>query len=180
MKMLIKYFSKEHINARVNLINNPLVNNSMFFNLPATIEETTKWFNNKNNAVRVDLTFLNNNNEIVAMGGITNISLTDRMGELYVFVDPVFHGKGIGSKATKWIVNYGFLKLNLNKIYLSTNDDNIAAYKIYENLGFKLEGLLRSHKWKNNRFVDRKFYGLLKSEWEHQDYKEQKVNYILT
>tara|TARA_R110001592_G_scaffold80054_3_gene238824 strand:+ start:1592 stop:2131 length:540 start_codon:yes stop_codon:yes gene_type:complete len=177
MKLLIKYFSKEHIKARVNLINNTLINNSMFFKLPATIEETTKWFNSRNNYERVDLTFLNSNNDIIAMGGITKINSIDKNGELYLFVDPVFHGKGIGSKASKWIVNYGFLKLNLNKIYLLTNKDNIAAYKIYENLGFKLEGLLRNHKWKNNRFIDRKFYGLLKSEWENQDYKEQKVNY---
>ena len=177
MELQIKYFSKEDINARVNLINNTLINSTMFFKLPATIEETTKWFNCKNNSERIDLTFLNSNNEIVAMGGITNINSIDKNGELYLFVDPSFHGKGIGSKATKWIVNYGFLKLNLNKIYLVTNDDNIAAYKIYENLGFKLEGLLRNHKWKNNRFVDRKFYGLLKSEWENQEYKEQKVIY---
>jgi len=177
MKLQIKYFSKEHIKARVNLINNTLINNSMFFKLPATIDETTKWLNSKNNSERIDLTFLNSNDDIIAMGGITKINSIDKNGELYLFVNPLFHGKGIGSKATKWIVNYGFLKLNLNKIYLVTNEDNIAAYKIYENLGFKLEGLLRNHKWKNNRFVDRKFYGLLKSEWENQEYKEEKVIY---
>ncbi len=178
MKILIKYFSKKHIKARVGLINNSLINNSMFFNLPATIKETTKWFDDKNDNLRTDLTFLSCNNDIIAMGGITNINPTDKTGELYIFVDPNFHRKGIGSRATKWIVNYGFLKLNLNKIYLLTNDNNASAYRIYENLGFKQEGVLREHKWKNNCFIDRKFYGLLKSEWNHQDYKRQRVIYL--
>ena len=149
----------------------------MCFKLPATVKETNNWFNGKNDSVRIDLTFLNSNNEIVAMGGITTINSKDKTGELYLFVDPDFHGKGVGTKATKWIVNYGFLKLNLNKIFLLTNADNIAAYKIYENVGFKLEGVLRNHKWKNNRFINRKFYGLLKSEWKNLEYKEQKVHY---
>lgn len=68
--------------------------------------------------------------------------------------------------------NYAFSVLELNKIYLYTNDDNVAAYRIYEKYGFQLEGILRNHKWKNGKFQNRRFYGLLKSEWEESEWKK--------
>lgn len=162
-----KIFSEEHIKERVDWINNPRIHTSMFFDLPASIENTVKWFNNnKGNSSRIDFSFVNDNEELVAMGGFTGIHQEHKNAEFYVMVHPEMQGKGIGKKASLWMYNYAFSVLNLHKIYLYTNDDNVAAYKIYENAGFKLEGVLREHKWKNNVFQNRRFYGLLKSEWK--------------
>ena len=38
--MIVKDFSAEDINTRVEWINNPAINKSMYFELPATIEKT--------------------------------------------------------------------------------------------------------------------------------------------
>ena len=107
------------------------------------------------------------------MGGYTAINYDAGHSEFYIMVNPDMHGKGFGSKVSYWMYNYAFLKLHLNKIYLNTNNHNIAAYKIYENAGFSLEGILRQHKLKNGQLLDRRFYGLLRSEWEMQKWKRK-------
>ena len=87
------------------------------------------------------------------------------MGELYVFVCPTTQAKGLGTEATRLLCEYGFAELGLNKIYLETNDDNFAAQKVYEKVGFMLEGRKRQeYIRKDGTLGERFYYGLLK--WE--------------
>lgn len=173
MEIKAKRFSEADIAIRVDWINNPLVNETMFFDLPASIENTVKWYKaNIGNKSRIDFSFFDGNDICIAMGGFTSITKEHQNAEFYVMVDPAQQGKGIGKIVSKWMYNYAFSTLHLNKIYLYTNDDNVAAYSIYEKCGFQLEGILRNHKWKNGKFQNRRFYGLLKSEWEFVEWKE--------
>lgn len=175
MEIIAKRFSRENIPERVNWINDPRINYTMFFDLPASIENTQNWYDkNVGSSNRIDFTFYcENTNKILAMGGFTGISNEHKNAEFYVMVNPDMHGKGIGKYVSFWMYNYAFSVLKLNKIYLYTNDDNIAAFSIYEKAGFQLEGILRCHKWKNNDFQNRRFYGLLQSEWENLNWKKE-------
>lgn len=177
MKLTARLFQESDVPTRVAWINNPVINNTMFFDLPATEEKTVNWFRGKDNNKRVDFSFLDESGVIVCMGGYTDISRIHDNAEFYVMVNPDYQGKGIGKKASFWMYNYAFLELELNKIYLYTNQDNIAAYKIYEKAGFTLEGILRQHKFKNNTFIDRRFYGLLKSDWIEKDWRIESITY---
>jgi len=173
MKIIPTKFSKDDIETRVDWINDESINRTMFFDLPALVDNTKKWFeNNIGNKGRIDFTFKQEDNSIVAMGGFTGISVEHKNAEFYVLVNPLLQGKGIGQHVSMWMYNYAFSVLNLHKIFLYTNDDNIAAYKIYEKAGFVLEGVLREHKWKNGVFQNRRLYGLLKSEWENVIWKK--------
>lgn len=166
-------FNDKDIKIRVDWINDPRINQTMFFDLPASVINTEKWYNNtRENSKRIDFTFVNNEDDIIAMGGFTDISSIHKNAEFYVMVNPEMQGKGIGKQVSIWMYNYAFSVLDLNKIFLYTNDDNIAAFSIYEKAGFQLEGVLRNHKWKNNKFQNRRFYGLLKSEWINLEWKK--------
>lgn len=176
-KIEAKYFSENDIETRVEWINNPKINSSMFFDIPASIVNTKKWHqNNIGNNRRVDFSFYRINNELIGMGGLTSIDLKNGHTEFYIMINPKMHGKGFGKRISKWIFNYAFLKYKLNKIYLYTNDDNISAYKIYEDSGFKLEGILRNHKVKNGKLLNRRFYGLLKEEWSLEKWTKDEIN----
>lgn len=173
MEIVPKRFCKNDIPIRVNWINDSRINQTMFFDLPASIENTEKWYaNNINSKSRIDFSFFNKDGDLIAMGGFTDISSIHKNAEFYVMVNPEMQGKGIGKQVSIWMYNYAFSVLDLNKIFLYTNDDNIAAFSIYEKTGFQLEGVLRNHKWKNNKFQNRRFYGLLKSEWINLEWKE--------
>ena len=173
MEIVVKRFSEQDVEERVSWINNPLINKAMFFELPASVERTLKWYlSNKENNRRIDFSFFDSRGVCIAMGGFVDISEEHKNAEFYIMVNPLLHGKGIGKKTSEWIYNYGFSVLDFNKIYLYTNDDNEAAYRIYEKYGFQLEGILRKHKWKQHKFQDRRFYGLLRTEWEQSEWRK--------
>lgn len=52
--------------------------------------------------------------------------------------DKNYWGKGIGTEATKLIVDYAFYTLNLNEIELGVIVDNKKAARVYEKVGFKI------------------------------------------
>jgi RimJ/RimL family protein N-acetyltransferase len=52
-------------------------------------------------------------------------------------------GKGLAEEATRLWVRYGIIGLGLEKIYLSTLQTQIANIRLNEDIGFKVEGLLR-------------------------------------
>jgi len=178
MILKARKFSETDILIRVNWINDKRINESMTFELPATFEKTLIWYkNNVGNPNRIDFTITKCNNDIVSMGGFISINRMDSNAEFYIMVNPEMMGQGFGSKISAWLFNYAFIELELNKIYLFTNDDNINAYRIYEKYGFKLEGLLREQKFKNGFYKNRRFYGLLKSEWEKLSWSQKMINY---
>jgi RimJ/RimL family protein N-acetyltransferase len=82
----------------------------------------------------------------------------------------------LGTIVTKWSCNYLFKDELINKIYLYTNDDNAGAYSLYERCGFILEGTLREHKSQNGVFVNRRLYGLLRSDWMKLTWRKDNVS----
>ncbi len=70
---------------------------------------------------------------------------------------PKLRGKGLGKEATKYWIQYGFKELGLNKIYLNTVDTNIRNIKLNEELGFKVEGILR-----NEVLIDGAYHDVLR------------------
>lgn len=163
--MIVRRLTKEDLQLRVNWMNNPKVYSSMHFETPVLMDNTIRWFENIiGNHKRADLAF-EENGEVVAFGGLTNIDSEIKKAELYIFVNPGNQKGGIGTRATKALCHYGFNELELNKIYLETNEDNIAAQRVYEKCGFVLEGKLRNeYISKDGHIMCRMYYGLLKGE----------------
>lgn len=71
--------------------------------------------------------------------------------------EPKMRGKGFGKEATRLWIQYGIRGLNLIKIYLNTLNTNIRNIKLNEELGFKVEGILR-----NEAFIDGKYRDVLR------------------
>lgn len=167
--------SQEHLEARVMWLNSKEIYSYMNMKYPITYKETTDWFERARlNPNRSDFCFYDDD-ELVAMSGLTNLDLTNGLIEFYVMVGPQSQGKGYGVKATEWTVNYAFLEFNINKVLLYTNAINTRANSLYEKLGFELEGTLRKHKFKDGEYIDRRIYGLLKEDWKTQSYYKDKV-----
>lgn len=146
-------------------MNNPRIYKTMHFTPPISLEKTIEWHsNNVNNASRRDVAFEDDNGELIAMGGLTNIDYSVRKAEFYIFVNPDRQREGIGSEATYLLCKYGFEVLQLHKIYLYTNSSNSGARKTYEKVGFSLEGVHRNEMIAEEKYEDRLYYGLLASE----------------
>jgi RimJ/RimL family protein N-acetyltransferase len=54
-------------------------------------------------------------------------------------------GRGVTSRALRLLSRYGFETLGLQRLELMTDPDNIASQRVAEKVGFRREGVLRSH-----------------------------------
>lgn len=77
-----------------------------------------------------------------------------------------YWGKGVGRQACTLAINYGFNVMNLRKIYLAVYENNLNAKKLYEKLGFQLEGTLRKHVMANGHLCDKYLMGIFKNEFK--------------
>lgn len=159
--MKIRKINNEDLRKRVDMMNHPKVYSSMYYTIPITIENTEKWYyQNLDNESRIDFVF-DQNDELCAMGGVTNIDYTSKRAELYLFVNPENQNKGVGTKATNLICKYAFYELNLKEVYLFIKADNIAAIKAYEKNNFKIQNTKSENKYSNETLL----YTLTKNEY---------------
>jgi len=68
--------------------------------------------------------------------------------------DKDYWGKGIGTEATKLMVDYGFNELGLKEIELGVISENKAAIKVYENVGFVVDHIEKKAKKHGDIFYD--------------------------
>lgn len=76
-------------------------------------------------------------------------------------------GKGYGTDALNTLINYLFNDMDLNRLGLEVFDYNIRAQKLYEKLGFVIEGRQRQGLYRNGKYSDVFFMGLLKEEYKY-------------
>lgn len=66
-----------------------------------------------------------------------------RVSDLDVWVMNTEQNRGYGGEAILILLNYAFNELDYQKIELGVAEQNLAAYKLYQRLGFIEEGRLR-------------------------------------
>ena len=69
-------------------------------------------------------------------------------------------GRGFGYEAMLLVIDYIFQELNLNKITLAVFENNPGALKLYEKLGFQVEGRFINHVFKEGRLWDKIYLSL--------------------
>lgn len=62
-------------------MNNPAIYSSMHFDIPITLENTIRWYNNKGNDKRADRAIIDGE-KVVAFCGITSIDHQERKGKV--------------------------------------------------------------------------------------------------
>lgn len=76
-----------------------------------------------------------------------------------------YWGRGYGTDTMRLILQYGFIELNLQRISLGVHSYNERAFKSYEKVGFKVEGVMRHDTLREGRRSDGIYMGILRDEW---------------
>lgn len=74
-------------------------------------------------------------------------------------------GRGLGTEATRLVVDHGFRVLGLHRITLEVYDFNPRARHVYEKVGFVHEGTGREALLFDGEWVDVHYMGMVESDW---------------
>lgn len=96
---------------------------------------------------------------------LVEINFVHRNCEIQIIIDPIHSNKGYAKKAFKMAIDYAFLVLNMNKVYLYVDVRNEKAVHIYKSNNFIVEGNLQEHFYTRGEYRDCYVMGLLKSNW---------------
>ena len=106
---------------------------------------------------------------------LQNIDWINRCAEFAIIIgEQKYAGRGIATEAGKLIINHGFERLNLNRIWLGVHEANKAAIKAYKKIGFEEEGRFRQRFFQNEKFYDDIIMSILREEWVEMAKSEQK------
>jgi ribosomal-protein-serine acetyltransferase len=98
--------------------------------------------------------------------GFLPIDRVNRCGEIGYWLAESARGRGVMTRCCRFVVRYGFLTLDLNRIQIAAGTDNVESRAIAERLGFRFEGILRGRENLYGTFIDHALYSLLRSDFD--------------
>jgi RimJ/RimL family protein N-acetyltransferase len=154
----------------------------VFLDVPFSLAGTQEWFrrnvlNERRRDFAFDLFPDDGDVRLVGMGGFVDIDFRHRKAERYFLLDPESTGHGFGPKLLHWLCNYGFVYLNLNRIYGYSIEGNERILRVNEKEGWVLEGTLRGSIHYRGEYLDQHVKSILRSEWEKQPWKAVEVGF---
>jgi len=170
-KVLLRPLKKSDCAFFVKWMNDPEITQYLTLYLPLTELEEEKWFENLATGRKgIDVVFAIEDiksKKLIGNCGLHKIDPKNHDAILGIAIgDKKYHGRGYGTEAATLLVDYGFNQLNLHRIGSSVYDFNLRSLNLHKLLGFRQEGRLRKKHFKNGKFHDEIFLGLLKEEWK--------------
>jgi len=97
---------------------------------------------------------------------LNHVDLPNRSASMRIAVwEPGQRNKGYGSEAIGLLIRHGFETIGLNRIELEVYAFNPQARRVYEKLGFRLEGTRREALLWDGETVDAEIMSLLRREY---------------
>lgn len=153
--------------------NNPMVRNNFIFREKFTAEMHNKWMKSKvMTGEVVQYIILDKLDNAIGCVYYRDIDNINRSAEFGIFIgEDSYLGQGIGSEVTTIFIKYGIETLNLHRIQLRLIESNKIAYKCYEKVGFKKEGILRDYVMIDNNYINIIFMSILEEDY----YKHKEI-----
>ena len=153
----LRKFEERDVPNKVKWINDAENNQYLHYDLPLVEEKTYAWFQTLGNRTdRYDA--------VIEYGGIPVgiiglLEIKDGRAEYYITMgEKQYKGKGIAKEATRMLLDYAFLNLKLEEVYLYTEEENIGAQRLFEKCGFEKQYLEKDSAINRGKLVNRYFY----------------------
>ncbi len=75
-------------------------------------------------------------------------------------------GLGYGTEVARVLLDYGFRRLKLHRIWATCDVDNARSIHLMKKIGMKREGRMREHRLLGGRWRDSLLFAILDSEWK--------------
>lgn len=108
---------------------------------------------------------LRESGKVVGTIGFMWLQADNRSAEVGYSLSRTCWNQGYMSEALCSVLDFGFTRLNLNRIEAQHECDNPASGKVMLHAGMKHEGTLRQRLFNKGRFVDVELYAILRSDF---------------
>lgn len=148
----------------IRMRSDPAILSRLFSDEPPTPEGHLRWLQRiQEQGDRQEFIILERaTDRMIGTIGLSNIEPQHHRAEYGILIgERDARGKGFALDASRLLLDYGFNKLGLHRVYLHVFADNEAAIGLYKKLGFQQEGILREHVFKGGCFRDVAVFGLM-------------------
>lgn len=97
---------------------------------------------------------------------LQSIDWINRSAELAIIIgETEYHNSGVGKYACQLMLEHGFLKMNLHRIWTGTAATNIPMVNLALSCGFSHEGTFRQAAFLEGKYISIQEFGLLVHEY---------------
>lgn len=163
MKYKLSTIEKEHI-EKIRFLRNQQIEVLRQFK-PISFKEQEEYFQNVHKDQRQILFSILEENKFIGYCGLTNISYVYGTAEFSFITNSLDEEcESVFLFCLNELCNFAFKTLNLNKVHTETYEFRKEIINFIEKRGFKKDGVLREHVYKNGKRYNSFIHSLLRSE----------------
>ncbi len=122
---------------------------------PNSENSIAKWLKNKDeDDSLVFFVIVNQQEHVVGYIQLSDIDKFNYFGYLGICIDKNYWGEGYAQESFYLLTEYAINILNLRKILLYVNSENLRAISFYNKIGFTKVGLLKEHQLVSKKWQD--------------------------
>lgn len=87
------------------------------------------------------------------------------VAEIGWVLNPAYGGQGFVTEAARAVIDLGFGRFGLHRIFAQLDARNTSSARLCERLGMTKEAHFRQDYWSKGEWTDSMHYGLLRSDW---------------
>jgi diamine N-acetyltransferase len=167
----LRAFTRQDKDTTLSWRNMPEIRDAvMGFRFPVTDVMEDMWYDKVLDGNDKSLAYfaieLVENSRLIGFCSLTDIDYQSSNAQFGIMIgDAKFQGKGVGAEALAHTVEYAFRSLNLHRIYVMVRGTNERAANLFNQAGFKSEGVMREHYFVNGHYEDVMIMSLLKIDY---------------
>ena len=107
-------------------------------------------------------------NALLGCCGLCYINWVNRNADLSLYIgydDLYIDDIGYAKEATQLLLTYGFSELGLHKAWTEIYEIDLPKKKLYESLGFHIDGILRDNYFHDGKFHNSYIFSILATEF---------------
>lgn len=166
-KTILRPLSESEVPLYARWINDPDVRQYLKANTPITEVAERKWVEKSGDSRdAVILVICTASGKPIGVMGIHRIDWVAGVATTGAFIgEKEYWGKGYGGDAKMALLDYAFNALNLRKMCSHVYDFNGRSLAYSKRCGYKVEGTLRKHVFRNGAYRDVVQMAVFKEDW---------------
>lgn len=132
--------------------------------LKVSLEQQLQWMSKLKKETNAKRWMIDFNEQTVGTIILSSIDFNNKTGNMNIKLLPDFQGKGIAIRALRQACDFAFDEIDLYCLTANILSYNTKSRSLFQKLGFKQDGILRSRVIKNNERFDLISLSLLKDE----------------